>query len=107
MKKKFTCKLMFLFVFLMGTGIYAQTLTGIVRSLDGPLPGVSVVEKGTSNGTSSDFDGNFTITVDNSEAILVFSYIGFLSQELSASADLSNIVMIADTDELDEVVVTG
>lgn len=107
MKKRFTCKLMFLFVFLMGTGIYAQTRSGIVRSVDGPLPGVSVVEKGTSNGTSSDFDGNFTITVDNSEAILVFSYIGFLSQEISASADLSNIVMIADTEELDEVVVIG
>lgn len=84
-----------------------QVIKGTVSDESGPLPGVSVVEKGTANGAVSDFDGNFSLSVANSDAILVFSYVGFLSQEYSASADLSNIVMIVDSDELDEVVVTG
>lgn len=84
-----------------------QDISGTVSDESGPLPGVSVIEKGTNNGVVTDFDGKFSLSVINSDATLVFSYVGFLSQETSASADLSNIVMIADTDELDEVIIVG
>ncbi|MCH1548181.1 MAG: TonB-dependent receptor, partial [Flavobacteriaceae bacterium] len=84
-----------------------QDIMGTVSDESGPLPGVSVIEKGTNNGVVTDFDGKFSLSVTNSDATLVFSYVGFLSQETSASADLSNIVMIADTDELDEVIIVG
>ena len=100
--------LLILFLFSFGSIIYAQqVISGTVSDESGPLPGVSVIEKGTTNGAVADFDGKFSLSVSNSDAILVLSYIGFLSQELSASADLSNIVMIADTDELDEVIIVG
>lgn len=49
-----------------------QTIQGSVSDETGPLPGVSVLEKGTSNGVVSDFDGNFSITVSDSDATLVF-----------------------------------
>lgn len=107
MKKSFTCKLMFLFVFLTGTGIYAQTVNGIVSGEDGALPGVSVVEKGTSNGSTTDFDGNFSLSVSNSDAVLVFSYLGYQTVEMSASSSFMNITLLPDLDELDEVVVIG
>ena len=87
---------------------FAQiTASGNVTDGSGPLPGVTVSEKGTSNGTISDFDGNFTITVSNADATLVFSYIGFETQELSAGADSFDVALNESADELDEVVVTG
>ena len=107
MKKSFTCKLMFLFVFLTGTGIYAQTVNGIVSGEDGALPGVSVVEKGTSNGSTTDFDGNFSLSVSNSDAVLVFSYLGYQTVEMSASSSFMNITLLPDLDELDEVIIVG
>ena len=86
------CKLNFLLRFglisiLLGlfvTQSFAQnvTITGVVKDQSGePLIGVSIVVKGTTNGTASDFDGNFTLDVpDNST--LVFSFIGFKPQEV-------------------------
>ena len=47
-----------------------QTVSGIISDENGPLPGVTVIEKGTTNGTVSDFDGNYSISVSNSNAIL-------------------------------------
>ena len=95
--------------FLLAAGLMTaqQTVQGSVSDDSGPLPGVSVLEKGTSNGVVSDFDGNFTITVSDDDAILVFSYIGFETQEVSASADSFDIVLSEGANELDEVVVTG
>jgi len=98
---------MFLFVFLTGTGIYAQTVNGIVSGEDGALPGVSVVEKGTSNGSTTDFDGNFSLSVSNSDAVLVFSYLGYQTVEMSASSSFMNITLLPDLDELDEVIIVG
>ena len=71
--------------FLLAVGLMSaqQTIQGSVSDDTGPLPGVSVLEKGTSNGVVSDFDGNFLITVANSDATLVFSYVGFETQEVS------------------------
>ncbi len=90
---------------------YAQELTvkGTVTDSDGnlPLPGVTVVEKGTGNGTSTDFDGNYTITVP-SDAVLVYSMIGYESQEVAVNGQEQIDIQIgADSEALDEVVVTS
>ena len=84
-----------------------QNISGSVSDETGPLPGVSIVEKGTSNGTTSDFDGNYSISVSDQDATLVFSYLGFVTQEISASSDNFDITMVSGSDELEEVVVTG
>src|SRR5690606_15767293 len=47
-----------------------------------PLPGVNILEKNTSNGTQTDFDGNYAIAVSNGNSTLVFSYVGYLTQEI-------------------------
>jgi TonB-linked SusC/RagA family outer membrane protein len=85
---------------------------GIVTDSKGtPLPGVSIVEKGTRNGTSADFDGVFSISVSNTDAVLTISYIGFTTKEIAiknVSDNLTlNIVLLESLSSLDEVVVTG
>lgn len=73
-----------------------------------PLPGASVVVKGSSNGVATDFDGNFTIEVLNLSNVVVVSYIGYLSQELIFSNQANLIVVLQpDSQKLDEVVVTA
>ena len=69
------------------------------------LPGVSIIEKGTTNGTVSDFDGNFELSVQDN-AVIIFSYIGFLTQEIGASSTL-DIILEEDIANLEEVIVTG
>nr|WP_321415695.1 TonB-dependent receptor [uncultured Allomuricauda sp.] len=91
---------------------FAQgTLTGTVTDGDmgGPLPGATVMVKGTSNGTSTDFDGNFTLEVNQSSGTLVVSYIGFLKKEVSFSSlgNVGTITLMPDAEELGEVVVVG
>lgn len=83
------------------------TVTGTVTSsADGyGVIGAAVMEKGTSNGTTTDFDGNFTISVKQG-AVLVFSSIGYTTQELPAKAQMA-VVMDEDSQLLNEVVVTG
>jgi len=82
MKKSHLKKLLVLLAFTYASMAFAQqTVTGTVSAFDGPLPGVNIIEKGTTNGVTTDFDGNFTITVGDN-ATLVFSYIGFKTQEL-------------------------
>ena len=85
-----------------------STVTGMVTDADGnPLPGASVVEKGTTNGTQSDFDGNFTIDV-GSDATLMISYIGYSTQEVAVDGRSTiNVSMAEDASALDEVIVTG
>ena len=84
-----------------------QNISGSVSDETGPLPGVTIVEKGTTNGTTADFDGNYSISVSSEDAILVFSYLGFVTQEISANSDNINVIMTSGSDELEEVVVTG
>ncbi|UKM66468.1 TonB-dependent receptor [Flavobacteriaceae bacterium GSB9] len=73
-----------------------------------PLPGVNILEKDTSNGTQTDFDGNYAITVSGNNSVLVFSYIGFATQEIIINNQSTiNIVLKEDLSELDEVVVVG
>ena len=99
--------LLMLFVFAFGNLYGQQTITGTVTDESGPLPGVTILEKGTSNGTTSDFDGNFTISVADENSILVFAYLGFITQEVPTSSDSLYITMVLGADELQEVVVTG
>ena len=74
----------------------------------GPLPGVTVLLKGTSNGTATDFDGNFTLSNIPSDGVLQFSFVGFTTQEVPvAGKSTFNITMAADTESLAEIVVVG
>jgi len=85
-----------------------KIISGIVSDESGPLPGVSILEKGTSNGTVTDFDGAYTISVANENATLVFSHLGFLTQEQSnLQYDTLDIQMLEDVLGLEEIVVTG
>ena len=86
--------------------MYAQQeITGTVTDAMGPVIGATVMEKGTTNGTVTDFDGNFKIKVEAGKT-LVFSYIGYNSQELPAKNGMQ-VVMTENAKELAEVVVTG
>ncbi|MEP5339029.1 MAG: TonB-dependent receptor [Algibacter sp.] len=82
---------------------------GIVTDANGqPLPGANIIEKGTSNGTQTDFDGNFSLNVAGEDAILVVSYIGFVTKEVSPNNEASlTITLVEDASKLDEVVVVG
>lgn len=86
-----------------------QTVTGTVTDENGqPLPGATVVEKGTSRGTSADFDGNFTITPSSPDAILQISYMGYATREEPLNGRTSlTISLQPDNELLDEVVVIG
>lgn len=83
-------------------------VSGIVTSAtDGePLIGVSVQVKGTSTGTITDLNGKYTLNVSTGQT-LVFSYIGFMEQQVVATKPVINIVLKEDTKTLDEVVVVG
>ena len=101
-------KLFLSFVLLsVNTIMYAQTeIKGTVVDAKGEtIIGATVMEKGTSNGTITDFDGNFTIKVKEG-AILVFTYIGYQTAELPAQQDMK-VTMKDDAEVLQEVVVTG
>ena len=87
--------------------VQAQTVTGTVSDETGPLPGANVLVKGTTNGTQTDFDGNYTIDADT-DATLTFSYIGYKSVEILIDGQSTvNITLEEDASKLDEVVVTG
>ena len=86
-----------------------QTVSGSVSDSEGvPLPGASVLEKGTTNGTQSDFDGNFTLDVSGPNAVLVISYIGFAAQEIPVDGqDTISVALEESAAGLEEVVVIG
>jgi TonB-linked SusC/RagA family outer membrane protein len=89
--------------------IVQTTISGNVTDSNGnPLPGASVIEVGTTNGTTTDFDGNFKLDLENENATLEVSFIGFTTQRVDAisNADL-NVVLVLDIAGLDEVVLTG
>lgn len=90
---------------------FAQTVTIKGTIYDGanvPLPGAAIIEKGTTNGTTSDFDGNYSISVSDSNAVLVVSYVGYITQEVAVTNQSEiNIQLQEDTSKLEEVVVVG
>lgn len=85
-----------------------STITGTVTDDSGsPLPGANVIVKGTTNGTQTDFDGNYSIEAA-SDATLVFSYLGFQTREVAVGGQSTiNTSMAEDAAALDEVIVTG
>ena len=102
----------FILVFFLALGmssphtLYAQggkTVTGTVTDPGGmPLPGVTVQEKGTTNGVATDFDGNFSIDVASNDAVLVFSYVGMTSVEQTVgSQNAFTITMESNEESLD------
>ena len=108
MKLKFN-RFLVLLVVLVAQLSFAQerAVSGIVSDNTGmPLPGVSVLIKGTKTGTQTDFDGKYTIKATPSQ-ILVFSFIGMKSQEIAASSAKINAKMLDDSQDLKEVVVTA
>ena len=86
-----------------------RTVSGTIKDETGAsLPGVNVILKGTSQGTVSDADGNFKINVTGSETVLVFSFIGFSTQEITVGSQTNvSISMSLDVKTLSEIVVTG
>ncbi|QLE02200.1 TonB-dependent receptor [Galbibacter sp. BG1] len=88
----------------------ATSISGKVLGEDGvPLPGATVIEKGTSNGTQTDFDGNFSLSVENPQkAVLTISYVGFATQEFPLQSQNNfTITLKEDFAKLDEVVVVA
>ncbi|MBJ2175925.1 TonB-dependent receptor [Aureibaculum sp. A20] len=86
------------------------TVTGNVISADDnmPLPGVNVFVKGTQNGVVTDFDGNYTINNVASDAVLVYSFVGFSTKEVTVNSQSSiNVILEVDAQTLDEVIVVG
>ncbi|QWX83161.1 TonB-dependent receptor [Cellulophaga sp. HaHaR_3_176] len=87
--------------------ISAQQITGTVSDETGPLPGATIVVKGTTVGTQTDFDGNFTIEAE-ADATLVFSYVGYKKTEMAVNGKSTiDVVLQEDAAALEEVVVTG
>ncbi|WP_187388197.1 SusC/RagA family TonB-linked outer membrane protein [Seonamhaeicola marinus] len=84
-------------------------VSGIISDEFGqPLTGANVIEKGTINGATADFDGNFVINVTNGNATLVVSFLGFVTKEVSVNNQANiNVTLKEDLSELDEVVVVG
>lgn len=107
-KARVLCSVFLLFGVIAVSAQSQKTITGTVFSSEdnSPLPGASILEKGTQNGTSTDFDGNFSLAVDENATILVVSFIGFETQEVTITNSLS-ITLQVDADALDEVVVVG
>jgi len=84
-----------------------RVISGTVSDKSGPLPGASVVLKGTTQGTMADADGNFTIKVPDN-AVLVFSFLGYTTQEIKVSNNsVINVTLAETTQTIDEVVVVG
>lgn len=103
--------LLMLVLLMSGQLLFAQSrqVTGVVKDPAGEtIIGASVLEKGTTNGTITDFDGNFSLNVSSDKAVLVISYVGYKTQEISIAGKNSLIVTLPeDTETLEEVVVVG
>ena len=86
-----------------------RVVTGsITDNFGSPLPGATVIEVGTNNGTTSDFDGNYSIAVENDDASLQISFIGFVSQTVNiGDSNIINVQLSPDESSLDEIIVTG
>ncbi|AOW19680.1 TonB-dependent receptor [Urechidicola croceus] len=93
--------------FLLTISATSQTVTGTVTDDSGSsLPGVNVIEKGTENGVTTDFEGKYSIDV-NSEAVLVFSFVGFSEKEVSVDGQSTINVILEEGVSLDEIVLVG
>lgn len=102
--KKVTCG----FFFLLAGILHSQTISGIVSDNSGPLPGVNVLVKGTTNGAQTNFDGEYELNNVSSDAVLVFSFVGYKTQEVNVGGRSTiNITLAEDAAVLDEIVLIG
>ncbi len=105
--KKFT-----LFFCMVAFAAYAmaqsRVITGQVSSDDGTLPGATIREEGTNNGTITDADGNFSLDLQNEDAVIIISYVGFATQKIPYKGQSTlNIFLEVDKVALEEIVVIG
>jgi TonB-linked SusC/RagA family outer membrane protein len=104
-------KILFTLMVTLSISVFSQkkAVTGNVTDSSGqPLPGTSIIEKGTSNGTQTDFDGNFYLEIKDESSVLQASYIGFTKKEVRVGSQSKiSIVLDEDASTLDEVVVIG
>lgn len=106
-------KLLFFIVCFTATAVFSQTkIEGTILDDNGPLPGANVVVKGTSNGTTTDFDGNFSLEVNNGKGVLDISFVGMSMKSVPFNAtggtlNLGNIELTSDENLLEEVVLVG
>jgi CobQ-like glutamine amidotransferase family enzyme len=109
MEKFFKSSLFLLFMLPMSF-FAQQSLSGsVTESATGlPVPGVNIIVKGTSNGTTTDFDGNYTINNVKETDILVYSFLGFISQEIPYTGQTSlNVLLDESQNALEEVLLIG
>lgn len=101
----------FLLCLLLANESYAQSLTTITGKITDntglPIPGANIIEKGTNNSSSTDFDGKFAIKVSSLNAILTVSYVGHQSRTVKVTGEVMNIVLQPEEQSLKEVVVVG
>jgi TonB-dependent starch-binding outer membrane protein SusC len=91
------------------TSMQELTVAGTITDANGsPLPGVNVIEKGTTNGVITDLDGKYSISITSTESILQFSFVGYLTEEIPVGTQTTiDITLIESLEELGEVVVIG
>jgi len=107
MKNKFLKKLLLSFIFLLGSAVYAQEVTGTVSEGSESLPGVSIQVKGSTIGTETDFDGKYSIMA-NAGDVLIFNYLGYKQEERTVGSEaVINVTLSQDTTSLSEIVVVG
>ncbi len=100
--------LYFIVFFASLTGFCQQTIRGVVSDVGGPLPGVNITIKGTNRGVLTDFEGGYKLSNVLEKDILVFSYLGYTTQEISASGKTTlDVILSEDIQSLDQVVVIG
>ena len=108
MKKSIIYNLFIVWAILSGSIMYAQTVKGVVSDESGPIPQVNINVKGSAINTVTDIDGKFAINNIDSNAVLIFSYIGYLDQEVSVSGKTEVVVTLkAAINNLSEVVIVG
>lgn len=107
-QRQLTLSMLLLFMFFSGFS-QNRTLSGrVTDEVNSGMPGVNILVKGTATGTVSDAQGNFSISIPSNDAVLIFSFVGYLSREVPAGAQSSiTVAMQPDVTSLSEVVVTG
>ena len=95
--------MMFTAMLLTGMAVEARVITGTVKDPTGEtIISASVVVKGTTLGTVTDFDGNYTLEVPDDAKVLIFSYIGMKTQELTITGDVMNVVLSENSEVLED-----
>ena len=110
MKRLLTAVALMLFGSIFATSVLAQgghQVKGTVVDAQGPVIGATVLEQGTSNGTSTGLDGEYVLSVSKADAVVEISCIGYASQTFPASAVPATVTLVEDTEFLDDVVVIG